>query len=74
MGFTFSSKRIRGQIRGTVIRSEPKTNVDLVDCAFEGNLSYDIGSIFNRGIMTVDNCTFRGNYGQVSSIQTLFSC
>jgi hypothetical protein len=59
-------KRNKGSRRGTALRTEPKTDVDLVDCTFENNYSSDIGSIFNRGTMKVDRCTFRNNSGNVS--------
>ena len=55
-------------MRGTALRTERQTNVDLVDCKFEENSSNDIGSIFNRGTMTVINSVFKNNSGDVSFI------
>ena len=53
-------------MRGTAIRSEPRTDIDIVDCKFEGNTSHDIGTIFNRGTMGLYGCTFNRNNGRVS--------
>ena len=53
-------------MRGTALRSEPRTDVDLVESIFEENSSYDIGSIFNRGKMMISGCIFKRNSGRVS--------
>ena len=53
-------------MRGTLLRAETKTNVDLISCLFEANSSSNIGSIFNRGRMAVKGCIFKNNSGKVS--------
>jgi hypothetical protein len=56
-------------MRGVAIRSEPRTRVSLMKCIFEDNSSNDVGTIFNRGVMDVDNCSFKNNGGKVSRLE-----
>jgi len=60
----------QGQIRGTALRSEPNTDVDLVNCIFQNNASSDIGVIFNRGTMMIKNCRFKNNSGSAIGSST----
>jgi hypothetical protein len=61
--------RNEGNIRGVALRAEPKTNVVLVKCKFRANVAGSLGTIFNRGTMTIDRCEFSENSGRVSHLK-----
>ena len=52
---------------GVALRAEAKTAVILRGCDFNNNIAKRHGTIFNRGIMTVEECNFSSNRGKVSS-------
>lgn len=61
--------RNKGNTRGVALRTEPKTKVLIMDCTFENNEVLSIGTVFNRGNLAVESCTFIKNSGIVSSLK-----
>lgn len=53
---------------GVALRAEAGTAVILRGCDFNKNVAKRHGTIFNRGIMTVEECNFSLNRGKVSGL------